>query len=102
MNEEAAGNTGGSWEHDPFGRHQRRWWDGRRWTRRVRDDDRVGIDPPGVDPQPQAAPRALPVRPITDAPLPIGKPDDRALVASVVAVLVVLAIAALILFLVLA
>jgi hypothetical protein len=42
------------WHTDPFGRHRQRWWDGTRWTERVRSGDVAGIDPPGVDPMPAA------------------------------------------------
>ena len=35
------------WAHDPFGRHEKRWWDGNRFTDRVMDGDVEGSDPPG-------------------------------------------------------
>jgi len=40
------------WHTDPFGRHRQRWWDGTRWTERVRSGEVADIDPPGVDPMP--------------------------------------------------
>jgi len=44
-----------SWHTDPFGRHDVRWWDGARWTEKVRDGEHLGIDPPGI----AVAPRAI-------------------------------------------
>lgn len=35
------------WHRDPFGRHESRWWDGRRWTEHVGDSGARGLDPPG-------------------------------------------------------
>ena len=34
-----------SWEPDPTGRHQYRWWDGERWTDQVADDGIQSVDP---------------------------------------------------------
>ena len=34
-----------SWEPDPTGRHQYRWWDGERWTDQVADDGVQAVDP---------------------------------------------------------
>jgi hypothetical protein len=34
-----------SWQPDPSGRHQIRWWDGTRWTEHVSDDNRPAVDP---------------------------------------------------------
>ncbi len=34
-----------SWEPDPTGRHQYRWWDGQRWTHHVADAGVVTADP---------------------------------------------------------
>lgn len=36
----------GSWQPDPYGRHQYRWWDGSEWTDQVSDDGNVTSDPP--------------------------------------------------------
>lgn len=33
-----------SWEPDPTGRHQYRWWDGERWTDQVADDGVQAVD----------------------------------------------------------
>ncbi len=62
-----------AWYPDPFGRHQRRWWDGTRWTNRITDHDTPGIDPPGIDPSPQAPDLDQPAEPITDAVFPIPR-----------------------------
>ena len=54
----------GSWQADPLGRHQYRWWDGTVWTDHVADAGRAGIDPLQPAPPPPAMPsdasRALP------------------------------------------
>ena len=34
-----------SWEPDPTGRHQHRWWDGERWTDQVADHGVQSVDP---------------------------------------------------------
>lgn len=34
-----------SWEPDPTGRHQYRWWDGEQWTDQVADDGVQSVDP---------------------------------------------------------
>lgn len=34
-----------SWEPDPTGRHQYRWWDGEQWTDQVADDGVQTVDP---------------------------------------------------------
>jgi hypothetical protein len=56
------------WHADPFGRHRQRWWDGTRWTERVRSGDVVGIDPPGIDPTPAAPGVADAVDPLLPTP----------------------------------
>lgn len=60
-----------SWQLDPFGRHEERYWDGTRWTEKVRSSGTVGIDPPGVVPKPEHARSNVPVEPITDAAAPV-------------------------------
>jgi uncharacterized protein YxjI len=50
-----------SWHVDPFGRHERRYWDGSQWTQHVDTSGRQGIDPPVHAP---AVPRAIAVRPV--------------------------------------
>ncbi len=55
------------WFPDPFGRYQRRWFDGERWTERVMVDDQEGSDPLGATPSvPFATPtgHAPPTEPI--------------------------------------
>lgn len=60
-----------SWQGDPFGRHEQRWWDGRAWTEKVRSSGTTGIDPPGVVAKPEHARDHVPVPPITDAADPV-------------------------------
>ena len=38
-----------AWYPDPAERHERRWWDGGRWSARVRDSDQEASDPLGDD-----------------------------------------------------
>lgn len=35
-----------SWQADPVGRHEFRWWDGYRWTQKVSDQGTTTDDPP--------------------------------------------------------
>jgi Protein of unknown function (DUF2510) len=68
---DGAGTTA-SWQSDPFGRHQQRWWDGRQWTEKVRSGGTTGIDPPGVVTKPEAHGTAgARAEPITDAAEPL-------------------------------
>ncbi len=53
-----------SWHTDPFGRHEARWWNGTRWTEKVRNGERTGIDPPGIAVAPQGVPLNEPLSPI--------------------------------------
>jgi hypothetical protein len=39
-------DTTGSWQPDPHGRHQYRYWDGTSWTDQVADDGVTAVDPP--------------------------------------------------------
>ena len=41
----ALANPTGAWQPDPSGRHETRWWDGRRWTEHVSDAGTVSVDP---------------------------------------------------------
>lgn len=41
-------STGAAWLPDPFGRHEKRYWDGREWTHHVGSHGRQLIDQPGV------------------------------------------------------
>ncbi|MDE0578808.1 MAG: RDD family protein [bacterium] len=38
-----------SWEPDPTGRHQYRWWDGQQWTDQVANDGVQSVDPVSTD-----------------------------------------------------
>jgi hypothetical protein len=42
--------TPAGWFPDPFGRHERRYWDGRQWTHHVASRGRHGVDPAGTAP----------------------------------------------------
>ena len=61
-----------SWQADPFGRHEERYWDGQEWTEKVRSSGTVGIDPPGVVPRPEHARSHVPASPIVDAAAPVS------------------------------
>ena len=37
-----------SWQPDPTGRHQYRWWDGKGWTDIVADNGEEYVDPHGA------------------------------------------------------
>src|SRR5438045_3227866 len=45
-----------SWQPDPTGRHQYRWWDGAGWTESVADDGRTSTDPVGPSASTSASP----------------------------------------------
>jgi TM2 domain-containing membrane protein YozV len=52
-------DTPASWQPDPTGRHQYRYWDGSNWTENVSDDgvvatDSIQLPPPGVPAPPYA------------------------------------------------
>ena len=69
-------------------------WDGR-WTERVRDHELDGIDPPGIDPAPEAVRSEEPADPITDAHHPLryrphSLPRVLALALVLVAIILVL------------
>ncbi|WP_419919470.1 DUF2510 domain-containing protein [Candidatus Poriferisocius sp.] len=53
-----------SWHTDPFGRHEARWWNGKKWTEKVRDGNRISIDPPDITAAPQGVPFNKPASPI--------------------------------------
>jgi hypothetical protein len=42
---QSVGGGGGSWEPDPSGRHQYRWWDGTSWAPDVSDGGVTSRDP---------------------------------------------------------
>jgi len=44
----------GSWQADPEGRYEYRWWDGRRWTDQVSHRGQVSRVPMGAQPGPRA------------------------------------------------
>jgi hypothetical protein len=83
------------WHADPFGRHSHRWWDGTKWSEKVRTDrGGFGIDPPGIDFAPVAVTESVPAEPIEDALLPIKRRPIADKVAVFVGCLVFLALIA--------
>ena len=85
-----------SWQLDPFGRHEERYWDGERWTEKVRSSGTVGIDPPGVVPKPEHARANVPASPITDATEPVRYTPRHLPRVFLLAVVVLVAIVALV------
>jgi len=81
-----------AWYPDPFGRHERRWWDGRQWSQRVSDRETPGIDPPGIDPSPQASDLDHPAEPITDVTLPIFRQKVGVTIGLLLAALMIIAL----------
>lgn len=82
-----------SWQQDPFGRHDERWWDGQRWTERVRTAGAPGIDPPGFDAQPASPHVGDRVGPIVDAtgPVDLRSPNlPRMLLVGVIVLVAIL------------
>ena len=59
-----------SWEPDPTGRHQYRWWDGEEWTDQVADDGVQSVDPVTT------SEASLPANAV---PSPAGAPRDESL-----------------------
>jgi hypothetical protein len=43
-------SDGAGWYDDPSGRHEKRYWDGLRWTSHVADQGEQASDPPVVSP----------------------------------------------------
>jgi hypothetical protein len=65
-------STPASWQLDPTGRHQHRYWDGTAWTEHVADAGVAATDPPTMD---------TPVAPSESAPAPVAAPAFPAPVA---------------------
>lgn len=61
--------TPGGWYPDPLGRHERRYWDGGKWTEHVASRGRQGVDPPTDTPSVSVA-NASPSLPMNRAPSP--------------------------------
>ncbi|MCH1512472.1 MAG: DUF2510 domain-containing protein [Acidimicrobiales bacterium] len=62
----------GSWEIDPFHRHDQRWWNGNNWSDKVRTGNEICIDPAGVMPSGvQSLEFERPVEPIPTGMTPI-------------------------------
>jgi hypothetical protein len=59
-------NEQGTWQADPSGRHEYRYWDGVRWTDNVSDQGRTSVDP-------SMEPAARPVAP----PSTVAKPKRK-------------------------
>jgi len=96
--DEAAGEPQAAWYADPFGRHEQRWWDGARWTEKVRDSGVSGIDPPGITEAPHGFGETAPAEPIEDAPLPLRPPKAATQIALVVGTFVLISLVVVILF----
>ncbi len=60
-----------SWEPDPTGRHQYRWWDGEQWTDQVADDGIQSVDPVST------AEVGLPLGTPPSAPPPTGPSSEE-------------------------
>ncbi|MCY3631773.1 MAG: RDD family protein [bacterium] len=78
-----------SWEPDPTGRHQYRWFDGEEWTDQVADDGVQSVDPitPGEADLPREAPPLPPPPPgsVPGASPPVSgslPPDPLSMLAS--------------------
>jgi len=69
------------WYPDPAGRHQLRYWDGRRWSEHVADDGAASTDPLGPPPMPPVASPPPPfVIPAPGAPpTTSGRPEPPSL-----------------------
>ncbi len=66
----------GSWQPDPEGRYEYRWFDGQRWTDQVSQQGQVGRAPLGGAPGPQASPAEQPHQQASQAqPVPSGGGD---------------------------
>jgi hypothetical protein len=65
-------STPASWQPDPTGRHQHRYWDGTAWTEHVADAGVAATDPPTMD---------APAAPSGSAPAPVAAPAFPAPVA---------------------
>ncbi|MGB8858694.1 MAG: DUF2510 domain-containing protein [Ilumatobacteraceae bacterium] len=71
MAQQAAG-----WYHDPYGRFQKRYWDGDRWTEHVVTGGVQQVDPMGASTViPFATPRSAYEAPTDPAPLPDDAPE---------------------------
>lgn len=57
------------WHDDPTGRFDQRWWDGERWTRRIRHHEAVATDATAA---PRVRGRRRPAPPRADQPPPPG------------------------------
>ena len=79
----------GSWQPDPYGRHQLRWWDGARWTSMVSDN---GVSRDESAPL-QAPPTASPVVPFVPSTMPAApKRVNRVLVICIVVAVALVAV----------
>ena len=79
-----------SWESDPTGRHQYRWWDGERWTDQVADNGVQSVDPvstaearlPHETPPPVPPPPTGPTSEEFESDLSIEQPELSRMLAS--------------------
>lgn len=86
------------WHADPFGRHERRWWSGDRWSEKVADGKHRSLDPPGIELSPASHELEVdePAAPITDAALPIRPPAPWAQLSFMIGMAVMVALVVLI------
>jgi hypothetical protein len=97
--EEAADELRADWHADPFGRHAQRWWDGSRWTEKVRDGVDQAIDPPGIEEAPHYPGEIPAAEPIENAPLPLRPPSAGTQIALIVGTFVLVGLIAVIVLL---
>ncbi len=78
-----------SWEPDPTGRHQYRWWDGEQWTDQVANDGVQSVDPVSsaeagfpLETPPSAPPPTGPTSEELESHLGIEQPDLSRMLAS--------------------
>ena len=92
--------SNGSWQQDPYGRHQLRWWDGIQWTQMVSDNgvthDEAAVASPAPLPPPHLTAPAPPVEAdrvqlLTPVVAAAPKPHRTRLLAAVGAAVVIVA-----------
>ena len=68
-----------SWQEDPTGRHDHRYWDGTQWTEHVADAGVAGVDPyeeaPAAAPEPAGEPEAVDAPVTFDQPAGLAEPE---------------------------
>lgn len=68
--------TPASWQVDPTGRHEHRYWDGEQWSDTVSDGGSTSVDPYGQAPVAAAPTPPAPEPPaVTPAPVAVPQPE---------------------------